>query len=97
PDYLFDSVERGIDMADCVMPTRIARNGTAMTSEGRLVVKNAIYAKDFRPLDLECDCYTCKNYSRAYIRHLFQAREILAQRLVSYHNIYFLKNLMNQI
>ncbi len=97
PDYLFESVERGIDMADCVMPTRIARNGTAMTSEGRLVVKNALYAKDFRPLDLECDCYTCRNYSRAYIRHLFQAREILAQRLVSYHNIYFLKNLMVQI
>lgn len=97
PDYLFESVERGIDMADCVIPTRIARNGTAMTSQGRVVVKNALYAKDFRPLDLECDCYACSNYSRAYIRHLFQAKEILGQRLVSYHNIYFLKKLMVQI
>ncbi|VEJ35694.1 Queuine tRNA-ribosyltransferase [Aedoeadaptatus ivorii] len=97
PDYLFEAVERGIDMADCVLPTRNARNGTCMTSEGKLVVKNAKYAKDFRPLDPECDCYVCRNYSRAYIRHLFQTKEVLALRLASYHNLYFLLQLMERI
>ncbi len=97
PDYLFESVIRGIDMADCVLPTRIARNGTAITSRGNLVVKNAKYKKDFSPLDHECDCYTCKNYSRAYIRHLFSVNEILAYRLVTIHNLYFLINTMDNI
>lgn len=97
PNYLFESVIRGIDMADCVLPTRIARNGTAMTSKGRLVVRNAKYKNDFQKLDSECDCYTCQNYSRAYIRHLFNVNEILGARLVTIHNLYFLINLMENI
>ncbi|OUJ46592.1 tRNA guanosine(34) transglycosylase Tgt, partial [Vibrio parahaemolyticus] len=75
PDSLIDGVIRGIDMFDCVLPTRIARNGTCMTSQGRLVVKNAQYARDFRPLDEKCDCYVCRNYTRAYIRHLIKCDE----------------------
>lgn len=97
PDYLFDAVIRGIDMADCVLPTRIARNGTAMTSSGKLVVKNAKYKRDFTPLDHECDCYTCRNYSRAYLRHLFNVDEILGPRLLTIHNLYFLIKLMENI
>lgn len=97
PDYLFEAVIRGIDMADCVLPTRIARNGTAMTSNGRVVIKNASFARDFGPLDPECDCYTCKNYTRAYIRHLFNVDEILGARLVTTHNLYFLIKLMENI
>ncbi|MGO1579781.1 MAG: tRNA guanosine(34) transglycosylase Tgt [Peptoniphilaceae bacterium] len=97
PDYLFGAVERGIDMADCVLPTRIARNGTVMTSKGRLVIKNAKYKDDFSPLDHECDCYVCRNYSRAYIRHLFNVDEILGLRLTTIHNLYFLINLMTKI
>ena len=97
PDYLFEAVIRGIDMADCVLPTRIARNGTVITSRGKLVVKNAKYAKDFTPLDPECDCYACKNYTRAYVRHLFKANEILASRLTTTHNLYFLIKLMENI
>lgn len=97
PDYLFESVIRGIDMADCVLPTRIARNGTALTSRGKLVIKNAKYKKDFTQLDHECDCYTCKNYSRAYIRHLFNVNEILAYRLLTIHNLYFLIKMMENI
>ncbi|MFB0971995.1 MAG: tRNA guanosine(34) transglycosylase Tgt [Neofamilia sp.] len=97
PDYLFESVIRGIDMADCVLPTRVARNGTAITSRGNLVVKNAAYKKDFTKLDPECDCYTCSNYSRAYIRHLFTVNEILAYRLLTIHNLYFLIKMMENI
>lgn len=97
PDYLFESVERGIDMADCVLPTRNARKGTVFTAHGKLVIKNARYAEDFLPLDPECDCYVCRNYSRAYIRHLFKANEILGLRLASYHNLYFLLKLMENI
>ena len=97
PDCLIEGAIRGIDMFDCVLPTRIARNGTVFTSHGKLVVRNAPYAEDFRPLDEECDCYACRNYSRAYIRHLFKANEILAARLATYHNIYFLVNLMKKI
>ncbi len=97
PDYLIESVYRGIDMCDCVLPTRIARNGTAMTSFGKLVVRNAEYAHDTRPIDPECDCYTCKNYTRAYIRHLVKAGEILGARLITLHNLYFLINLMSNI
>ncbi|MFT9213558.1 tRNA guanosine(34) transglycosylase Tgt [Liquorilactobacillus ghanensis] len=97
PDALIDGVIRGVDMFDCVLPTRIARNGTCMTSHGRLVVKNATYAHDFTPLDDNCDCYVCQNYTRAYLRHLFKADEILGLRLASYHNLYFLLNLMKQI
>ncbi|MDI6619863.1 MAG: tRNA guanosine(34) transglycosylase Tgt [Clostridiales bacterium] len=97
PDCLIEGAIRGIDMFDCVLPTRIARNGTVFTSHGKLVVRNAPYAEDFRPLDEECDCYACRNYTRAYIRHLFKANEILAARLATYHNIYFLVNLMKKI
>lgn len=97
PDYLIESVYRGIDMCDCVLPTRIARNGTAMTSTGKVVARNAEYAHDYRPLDLECDCYTCKNFTRAYIRHLVKAGEILGARLITIHNLYFLINLMKNI
>ncbi|MCP1190732.1 tRNA guanosine(34) transglycosylase Tgt [Priestia flexa] len=97
PDSLIDGAIRGIDMFDCVLPTRIARNGTLMTSEGRLVVKNAKYAEDFGPIDPNCDCYTCKNYSRAYIRHLIRSNETFGIRLTSYHNLYFLLNLMKQV
>ena len=84
-------------MADCVFPTRIARNGTVLTSHGRLVVRNAKYAKDFSPMDPECDCYACRNYSRAYIRHLFNVNEILGARLATIHNLYFLIKLMENI
>ena len=97
PDYLFEAVIRGIDMADCVLPTRIARNGTVLTSQGKLVIRNEIYSRDFTSLDPECDCYTCKNYSRAYIRHLFNVNEILGSRLATIHNLYFLIKLMENI
>ena len=97
PGRLIDASIRGIDMFDCVLLTRIARNGTVMTSRGRLVVKNAKYARDFRPLDELCDCYTCKNYTRAYIRHLIHTNEILGFRLCTYHNLYFLIKLMEQV
>jgi queuine tRNA-ribosyltransferase len=97
PDSLIDGAIRGIDMFDCVLPTRIARNGTLMTSEGRLVVKNAKFARDFGPLDPECDCYTCTNYSRAYIRHLIKCDETLGIRLTTYHNLYFLVKLMEDV
>ncbi|MDU1879063.1 MAG: tRNA guanosine(34) transglycosylase Tgt [Finegoldia magna] len=97
PDYLFEAVEHGIDMCDCVLPTRIARNGTALTSKGKLVVKNAKYKDDFSPLDEKCDCYACKNHTRAYIRHLLNVDEILGARLLSIHNLRFLINLMENI
>lgn len=97
PDALIDGVLRGIDMFDCVLPTRIGRKGTVMTSHGRLVVKNAKYAHDFTPLDDQCDCYACRNYTRAYIRHLLKADETFGERLASYHNVYFLLHLMKQV
>ena len=97
PDYLIEAVLNGIDMCDCVLPTRIARNGTAMTSKGKVVVRNATYERDFTPLDANCDCYTCKNYTRAYIRHLIKAGEILGARLLTIHNLYFLVNLMKNV
>lgn len=96
-DSLIDGAIRGIDMFDCVLPTRVARNGTLMTSEGRLVVRNAAFARDFRPLDENCHCYVCKNYSRAYIRHLIRSNEVLGLRLATYHNLYFLLQLMEDV
>ena len=84
-------------MFDCVLPTRIGRNGTVMTKKGRIIVRDAKYAKDFSPLDPDCDCYTCKNFTRAYIRHLLKANEILGMRLTTYHNIKFLIDLMKNI
>ena len=97
PDYLLEAAVRGIDMCDCVLPTRIARNGTAMTWNGKVVVRNATYEKDWGPLDPECDCYTCKNYTRAYIRHLVKTNEILGIRLLSIHNLRFLTGLMERV
>lgn len=97
PDDLFEGVLRGIDMFDCVLPTRIARNGTVFTKQGKLVVRNSTYARDFSPLDKECDCYVCKNYSRAYIRHLINTNEILGIRLTTIHNLHFLIKLMSEI
>lgn len=97
PDYLIEAAIAGIDMCDCVLPTRIARHGTALTSHGKLVVRNATYEHDFTPLDPECDCYACKNYTRAYIRHLIKANEILGISLLSIHNIKFLTNLMDKV
>ncbi len=94
PLDMLEAVESGIDMMDCVHPTRIGRHGTVFTKYGRLVIKNQSYYRDDRPLD-ECDCYVCKNYTRAYIRHLFKAEEILGQRLATYHNLYFLIKLMD--
>lgn len=97
PDYLVEGTARGIDMFDCVLPTRIGRNGTAMTSSGKVVVRNATYERDFSPLDHKCDCYTCRNFTRAYIRHLIKVDEILGVRLVTWHNIYFLIKLMENV
>lgn len=97
PDALIDGVIRGVDMFDCVLATRIARNGTCMTSTGRLVVKNAQYARDFRPIDENCDCYTCRNYTRAYVRHLIKTDELFGMRLASIHNVYFLLELMRNV
>ncbi|MGN1299659.1 MAG: tRNA guanosine(34) transglycosylase Tgt [Candidatus Scatovivens sp.] len=97
PDYLIEAALAGIDMCDCVLPTRIARHGTAMTSNGKLVVRNAKYEKDFSTLDEKCDCYTCKNYTRAYIRHLLNTKEILGIRLLSIHNLRFLTKLMERV
>ena len=97
PDYLVEAAMAGIDMCDCVIPTRLARHGTAFPSKGKIVVRNASYERDFNPLDDECDCYTCKNYTRAYIRHLVKTNEILGIRLLSIHNIKFLTNLMDKV
>ena len=96
-DYIVEGVARGIDMFDCVLPTRIARNGTAMVKEGFMTIRNAPYAEDFTPIDPDCDCYACKNYTRAYIRHLIKSDEIMGGRLLSIHNIRFLERLAADI
>ncbi len=97
PDCLIEGVLRGVDMFDCVLATRVARNGTILTGRGRLVVRNADCARDFSPLEEGCDCYACRNFSRAYIRHLFKAQEILGAQLASIHNLRFLTRLMEQV
>jgi queuine tRNA-ribosyltransferase len=97
PDCLVEGVARGVDMFDCVLPTRIARNGTVLTRRGKLVVRNAEYARDFTPLDPDCRCYACRNYTRAYIRHLVKANEVLGIRLTTIHNLHFVLNLMKEI
>lgn len=97
PDDLVMGAINGIDMFDCVHATRIARHGAAMTSEGRLIMKNKGYATDMSPLDPECDCYVCKTFNRSYLRHLIHEEEILGARLLTYHNLYFLKTLMKNI
>ncbi len=97
PDYLIEGAIRGIDMFDCVLPTRIGRNGTVLTRQGRLIVRDARYARDFRPIDETCSCYVCRNYSRAYIRHLLKAGEMFGLRLASWHNLHFLLQLMREV
>ncbi|MBQ7224471.1 MAG: tRNA guanosine(34) transglycosylase Tgt [Clostridia bacterium] len=97
PDCLVEGVLRGIDMFDCVLPTRIARNGTAFTSQGKVVVRNGKYKEDFTPLDPNCNCYCCQNYTKAYLRHLVNVEEILGGRMLSLHNITYLINLMQRI
>jgi queuine tRNA-ribosyltransferase len=94
PDYILEAIENGIDMFDCVLPTRIARNGQALTRTGALSLKKTDFAHDFAPIDSGCDCKVCKNYSRAYLRHLFKSGEILFSMLVSYHNLHFLHGLV---
>jgi queuine tRNA-ribosyltransferase len=96
PEDIIEAVELGVDMFDCVAPTRYGRNGTAFTSTGKMTVRNALYTQDFKPLDDACGCYTCKNFSRSYIRHLFNTNEILGLRLVSLHNVYFYQEIMRQ-
>lgn len=86
-DYIIEGVARGVDMFDCVLQTRVARNGTALTKRGRLVVRNATYARDFTPIDENCTCYTCRNFTRAYLRHLIKTNEILGATLLSIHNV----------
>ena len=90
-------IRHGVDMFDCVMPTRIARNGTLYTSAGRVNIKAAQYENDFGPLDEKCGCYVCKNFSRAYLRHLFREGEIAALTYNTYHNLHFMKNFMDEI
>jgi queuine tRNA-ribosyltransferase len=96
PENILESVERGIDMFDCVMPTRNARHGVIFTSQGVLTLTNSKFKDDFEKLDVNCDCYTCKNYSRAYLRHLFNAGELLALELASIHNLHFYNSLMSE-
>lgn len=97
PEDLVESVFRGVDMFDCVMPTRNARNGMLFTSKGKLVIKNACHQDDMRPVDENCSCYTCRNFSRAYLRHLYMAREILSSTLNTIHNLHYYVNLMTEI
>jgi queuine tRNA-ribosyltransferase len=97
PRDLVDGVRRGVDLFDCVLPTRNARKGTVFTRRGRLVVKNAAYARDPRPLDPGCNCYTCRHYTRAYVRHLFRSGEVLAQELATLHSLHFYLNTMREM
>lgn len=97
PGNLVEAVERGVDMFDCVLPTRNARNGMLFTSLGKIAIKNAEFARDDSPPDPACGCYACRNYSRAYVRHLYRAGEILAARLMTLHNLHYYQNLMRRI
>ena len=97
PDYILEAIENGIDMFDCVLPTRNARNGSFFTKDGPIAIKKEMYTKDFGPIDPECNCKVCKNYSRAYLRHLYKNNEILSSMLASYHNLYFLNNMIKEV
>lgn len=97
PHDFFKAIEMGVDLFDCVVPTRNGRNGAAYTNEGRIIIRNGEYARDLRPLSESCACIVCKNYSRSYIRHLFNTEEILGLRLTSLHNVYFYVNLLDRI
>jgi queuine tRNA-ribosyltransferase len=97
PEDLVEAVWHGYDMFDCVMPTRNARNGMLFTSQGRVNIKSKIYEEDGGPLDPDCSCKVCKNYSRAYLRHLYRSGEILSSQLNTYHNLHFYLDLMRRI
>ena len=97
PEDLFNAVENGCDLFDCVMPTRNARNGGILTSKGKINIVNTEYREDLRPIEEGCGCYTCKNYTRSYVAHLFRAKEMLGGTLASVHNLYFLINLVNKM
>ena len=97
PEDIVTAVSQGVDLFDCVIPTRNARNGTLFTSHGKLVIKNAQFTEDERPLDESCECYTCQNFSRAYLRHLYIAKETLVLRLLTLHNLYYYAELMRGI
>lgn len=97
PEYILEAVSNGVDMFDCVLPTRNARNGAYFTRDGQLSIKQKRFEHDFKPLDPECKCKVCRTYSRAYLRHLFKEQEILSSMLSSYHNLYFLYNMMEEI
>lgn len=97
PEDLWECVERGMDLFDCVMPTRIARNGTALTRDGRVALKNARFTQDFTPLDPECSCECCRHYTKGYLRHLLQAEELLVLRLLSLHNLHFMVDITRSI
>jgi queuine tRNA-ribosyltransferase len=97
PDCLVEGVLRGVDMFDCVWPTRLARHGMVITRQGNLPIRNLPYARDFSPIEEDCHCYTCQNFSRGYIRHLIKANEVLGIRLTTIHNIFFLTRLMKEI
>ena len=97
PDFILEAVSNGVDMFDCVLPTRNARNGQYFTHDGPLSIKKEIYTHDFSPIDSECNCKVCKEYSRAYLRHLFKNNEILSSMLASYHNLYFLHNMIKEV
>lgn len=96
PDYMLEAVRFGVDMFDCVMPTRIGRNGSVLTRYGRMIVRDLKFARQFIPVDENCGCYTCRNFTRAYMRHLIKADEMFGLRLTSYHNLYFLIDLMRE-
>jgi queuine tRNA-ribosyltransferase len=96
PVEILYAIMHGVDMFDCVMPTRIARNGTLYTSSGRINIKAAIYEDDERPLDEECGCYVCRNFSRAYLRHIFRMGEISSLIYNTHHNLFFMKNFMDE-
>ena len=97
PEDIIRAVQRGVDMFDCVMPTRNARNGHLFTSEGIIRIRNSVYKDDLNPLDPECDCYTCSNFSRSYLHHLEKCKEMLGPQLNTIHNLRFYQNLMSQI
>ena len=95
-DEILDGIEKGVDMFDCVLPTRIARHGALMTSRGRVNIRDKKYERDFTSLDEECDCYCCKNYTKAYLRHLYKCDETFGKRLLSIHNVRFLIHMMEE-
>ncbi len=97
PEYILEAVKNGIDMFDCVLPTRNARNGSYFTKDGPIAIKKEQYSRDFSPVDLECRCRVCREYSRAYLRHLYKNGEILSSMLASYHNLAFLYNMMMEV